>query len=257
MTKVRDDNFDNKEPSFTIHPVSPPTRDAVTCMVLLDRREREDASVATLLTNSADGFTRGWSTCLAGGGLKSLFHAGHSIGSYVLHCCADDHNELLFTADSLGYVKVWFICEWANKLKPPDHRHEFDPRHFPALRRYKPFGPALAGHAARMQAAKTGRESYWAVGVTHLDLRNHNRPDFRCDKFLFLGCHSPAWVHVPRRGSIYQSGTRKHATHYNIEKVQADWIRRLPKWQRAELILLQKEGNLHAKSFQLLVHAII
>ena len=104
VTSVRDDNTDNKEPNFKIHPVPPLTKDAVTCMVLLNKRARDDANVATLLTTSADGFIRGWSTCLlgGGGGLKGLFFAGHTIGSYVLHACTDDYNEVLFTADSLG-----------------------------------------------------------------------------------------------------------------------------------------------------------
>ncbi|GAU96003.1 hypothetical protein RvY_07512-2 [Ramazzottius varieornatus] len=119
-----------------------------------------------------------------------------------------------------------------------------------------------------MHAVQTARneEVLGASELTHLDVRNQNSPDFRYDKFLFLGYVSPIG-YTYGDAEVYTNLEAQDMRHYhnieevlpncildyNIEKVQSDWIRRLPKWQRANFILLQKEGNLYGKNLRKLI----
>ena len=104
---------------------------------------------------------------------------------------------------------------------------------------------------------------------THLDVRNHYNPDFRYDKFLFLGYVSPI-EYTYGDAEVYTNIAPQPMQHYhnieevlpncvldyNIEKVQTDWIARLPKWQRPEFRQLQKEGNLYGNSLRQLIASV-
>ncbi|XP_041468554.1 WD repeat-containing protein on Y chromosome-like isoform X2 [Lytechinus variegatus] len=70
-----------------------------------------DKDTATLMASGSEGWVRAWSIHHKGG-LLGQFNAAHKPGESVLAMATDTENEILITADTLGYVKVWDISEY-------------------------------------------------------------------------------------------------------------------------------------------------
>ncbi|XP_030855252.1 WD repeat-containing protein on Y chromosome isoform X3 [Strongylocentrotus purpuratus] len=70
-----------------------------------------DKDTATLMASGSDGWVRAWSIHHKGG-LLGQFNAAHKPGEAVLAMATDEENEILITADTLGYIKVWDIAEY-------------------------------------------------------------------------------------------------------------------------------------------------
>lgn len=105
----------------------------------------DDTSTASVLTASNDGFIRAWCIHHTNGGLKGLFFAARNLDGFVQTMATDEQNELLFTGDTSGYVQIWLLCEWVNAPERlQGHRHSFNPRSFPFMKRYEFFAPLLA-----------------------------------------------------------------------------------------------------------------
>ncbi|XP_055341268.1 uncharacterized protein LOC129590202 isoform X2 [Paramacrobiotus metropolitanus] len=147
-TPLRKNLMVSPDDAISIPKTALQSRTTVTAILILEKRPLNDGHTACLITASTDGFIRAWSIHHTNGGLKALFFAGHRIGSFVQTMTTDPENELLFTGDTNGYVKVWLLCEWAQSDKHLfHHRHGFDPRHFPFIKRHKFFSPVIAFRA--------------------------------------------------------------------------------------------------------------
>nr|XP_056700915.1 EF-hand calcium-binding domain-containing protein 8 [Euleptes europaea] len=109
---------------------SPPTRDAlawkeeiqttqvaVEKVKFLNTRER-DPNTAILLTSCSDGFVYAWAVG-SKGGMMGKFRGAHGFGpETVVTAMSTDTKELvLFTGDSMGYIKVHE--GWVTSLVPP------------------------------------------------------------------------------------------------------------------------------------------
>lgn len=60
------------------------------------------------MASGSDGWVRAWSIHHKGG-LLGQFNAAHKPGEAVLAMATDEENEILITADTLGYVKVFIL----------------------------------------------------------------------------------------------------------------------------------------------------
>lgn len=58
---------------------------------------------------------------------------------------------------SFRYVKIWFLCDWANGTVPCEHKHKFDPRPFPAIRRHKVFAYLIAVQTNKIKSQSLPR----------------------------------------------------------------------------------------------------
>lgn len=87
---------------------------SVDKVIFLQNRE-QNKKTATLLV-SVDGTIQAWSVQ---GGLLGQFDAtGRRTDESVLALKSDDQNHILFTGDSLGYIKIWDISEYCIKKQP-------------------------------------------------------------------------------------------------------------------------------------------
>ena len=157
------------DPILTVPKVPQQSRHCITCILVLHNRVFSDGKTASIVTASTDGFVRAWSIHYSLGPAVSLdsftlvpsknsiffififeqifslfyvfflcfFDLAHEFDSFITTMYTDEQNELLFTGDTRGYVKVWLLCEW---MQAPEHlenhRHYFDPRNFPFIKRY-------------------------------------------------------------------------------------------------------------------------
>lgn len=70
--------------------------------------------VGNLVSAGAGGWVRFWE-CHAEGKLVAQFNAGHRPGASVTALCSDRQNfHFLVTGDSDGYIKVWYVPQYAN-----------------------------------------------------------------------------------------------------------------------------------------------
>uniref|UniRef100_A0A803THS0 WD repeat-containing protein on Y chromosome n=1 Tax=Anolis carolinensis TaxID=28377 RepID=A0A803THS0_ANOCA len=84
-------------------------------VLFLKTRERAP-DTAILLTSCTDGYIYAWAVGNKGG-LMGKFHAAHKPGLYSSVCsmCTDEKDLVLFTADSLGYIKIWDIMNYCTQ----------------------------------------------------------------------------------------------------------------------------------------------
>nr|XP_020663498.1 EF-hand calcium-binding domain-containing protein 8 [Pogona vitticeps] len=90
---------------------------AVEKVLFLNTRER-GPNTAILLTSSSDGFIYAWAVGTKGG-MMGKFRGAHGIARDTVVCSmsTDDKDLVLFTGDSLGYIKVWDIMKYCTKAK--------------------------------------------------------------------------------------------------------------------------------------------
>ncbi|XP_067323171.1 EF-hand calcium-binding domain-containing protein 8 [Anolis sagrei] len=90
---------------------------AVEKVLFLKTRERAP-DTAILLSSCTDGYIYAWALGNKGG-LMGKFRAAHKPGqlSSVCSMCTDDNDLVLFTADSLGYIKIWDIMKYCTPSK--------------------------------------------------------------------------------------------------------------------------------------------
>jgi len=70
--------------------------------------------VGNLVSAGAYGWVRFWE-CHAEGELVAQFNAGHRPGASVTALCSDRRSyQFLVTGDTDGYVKVWYVAQYAN-----------------------------------------------------------------------------------------------------------------------------------------------
>jgi len=77
--------------------------------------------VGNLVSAGALGWVRFWE-CHAEGKLIAQFNAGHRPGASVTALCTDRQNfHFLVTGDTDGYVKVWYLPQYANAAAATEH----------------------------------------------------------------------------------------------------------------------------------------
>ncbi|XP_042318324.1 EF-hand calcium-binding domain-containing protein 8 [Sceloporus undulatus] len=89
-------------------------------VLFLKTRERGPDN-AILLTSCSDGHICAWAIG-SKGGLMGKFRAAHGISRDTAVCsmCTDDKDLVLFTGDSLGYIKIWDIMNYCTPFKGED-----------------------------------------------------------------------------------------------------------------------------------------
>ncbi|XP_053098931.1 EF-hand calcium-binding domain-containing protein 8 isoform X2 [Hemicordylus capensis] len=135
------------------HPVTPETpflkKDALTWqeevsasqvaveqVMFLNTREREP-NTAILLSSSSDGFIYAWAVGNKGG-MMGKFRGAHGISrEIVVSTMSTDENDLvLFTGDSLGYIKIWDIMNYCRPVEAKDSVTEMTIDPSPASQNY-------------------------------------------------------------------------------------------------------------------------
>jgi hypothetical protein len=71
---------------------------------------------AAMFLSLESGQVQGWSDHPAGG-FQGAFHGVHAAGDYVAALATDLANRFLFSATTLGYVKVWLMTNYLSEEK--------------------------------------------------------------------------------------------------------------------------------------------
>uniref|UniRef100_A0A670IEC6 WD repeat-containing protein on Y chromosome n=1 Tax=Podarcis muralis TaxID=64176 RepID=A0A670IEC6_PODMU len=100
-------------------------------ILFLKARER-DSHTAILLTSCSDGNIYAW-TFGGKGGMLGKFRGGHGHAQDTVVCSmsTDDKNLVLFTGDSLGYLKIWDIMNYCTPRGEIDPESEISDENLP------------------------------------------------------------------------------------------------------------------------------
>ncbi|XP_053250694.1 EF-hand calcium-binding domain-containing protein 8 isoform X2 [Podarcis raffonei] len=107
------------------------SRVGVEKILFLNARER-DSHTAILLTSCSDGNIYAW-TFGGKGGMLGKFRGGHGHAQDTVVCSmnTDDKNLVLFTGDSLGYLKIWDIMNYCTPRGEIDPEPEISDENLP------------------------------------------------------------------------------------------------------------------------------
>ncbi|XP_066480842.1 EF-hand calcium-binding domain-containing protein 8 [Tiliqua scincoides] len=93
-------------------------------VIFLNTRER-DPNTAILMTSSSDGFIYAWAVGNKGG-MMGKFRGAHGTAREIAVSAmsTDDKDLVLFTGDTLGYIKIWDIMDYCRPVETKNTTEE-------------------------------------------------------------------------------------------------------------------------------------
>ncbi|XP_063000291.1 EF-hand calcium-binding domain-containing protein 8 [Elgaria multicarinata webbii] len=143
------------------------TQDAIEKVLFLNTRER-GPNTAILLTSCAGGYIYAWAVG-SKGGMMGKFRGAHGQARDTVVCSmsTDDKDLVLFTGDSLGYIKIWDIMNYCTVAEAGDSVMDLNDGPPPEKNRFCDLIPEYCRIPAKFQADRATRQvhSGWVTSL--------------------------------------------------------------------------------------------
>ncbi|XP_061486173.1 WD repeat-containing protein on Y chromosome-like isoform X2 [Rhineura floridana] len=147
---------------------------AIEKVLFLNAREREP-NTAILLTSCSDGYIYAWAVG-TNGGMMGKFQGAHGNArdTVVSAMSTDDKNLVLFTGDSLGYIKIWDIMHYCTPAEEEDPEPEMSDELPPEPNAFRGLIPDYCRFPSKVQSSEETKQEYhgWVTSLIPPDCLN-------------------------------------------------------------------------------------